>query len=62
LFDAFGQFSTRVDELESAVKKSSRNSSISPSMDGIKKGAATPRKAGVRKLGGQTGHKGSTRA
>ena len=61
LFDLFEQLKKRVDELESTVKKTSRNSSIPPSMDGLKKGAATPRKSGERKSGGQAGHKGSTR-
>ena len=38
LFDLFEQLKKRVDELESTVKKTSRNSSIPPSMDGLKKG------------------------
>jgi len=61
LFDAFEQLKKRVDELENTVKKTSRNSGIPPSMDGLKKGAATPRKPGERRPGGQAGHKGRTR-
>ena len=37
LFDAFEQLKKRADELENTVKKTSRNSGIPPSMDGLKK-------------------------
>jgi len=46
LFDAFEQLKKRVDELENTVKKASRNSSLPPSMDGLKKVQQRPEHLG----------------
>jgi transposase len=43
------------------VEKNSKNSSKPPSSDGLKKGAAEPRQAGVKPTGGQKVHQGVTR-
>jgi transposase len=61
LFDLVGQHERRLRELESQVKKTSRNSSQPPSTDGLPKGPAMPRRPGEKPLGGQPGHQGATR-
>lgn len=61
LFDLLETFERRLKELEEKVEKNSRNSSKPPSSDGLKKGAAEPRKRGEKPTGGQPGHKGITR-
>ena len=61
LFDVQEGFGRRLKELEGKVEKTSKNSSKPPSSDGLKKGAAKPRKKGERPVGGVPGHKGSTR-
>ena len=50
----------KIAELEQRLRKNSRNSDKPPSSDGLSKKPAIPRKKGVRKPGGQTGHKGHT--
>jgi transposase len=56
LFEAFERLQAQVEALNSQITKNSRNSSKPPSSDGLKKGAAQPRKPGERPPGGQPGH------
>jgi transposase len=57
LFDVLEKLESRLVEVE----KNSKNSSKPPSSDGLKKGAAQPRQAGTKPIGGQKGHQGVTR-
>ena len=61
LFDLLEQLEARVATVENKVEKNSQNSSKPPSSEGLKKGAAHPRKAGEKPSGGQKGHQGTTR-
>jgi transposase len=61
LFESVEALERRLRELEEKVEKTSRNSSKRPSSDGLKKGAAEPRRRGEKPTGGQPGHPGVTR-
>lgn len=61
LFDLLSSVEQRLQELEGRVAKTSRNSSKPPSSDGLRRGAAEPRRRGERPSGGQSGHPGRTR-
>jgi transposase len=61
LFDLLEGLERRLKELEEKVEKTSRNSSKPPSSDGLRKGAAEPRRRGEKPSGGQPGHPGATR-
>ncbi|NJO92072.1 MAG: IS66 family transposase [Chloroflexia bacterium] len=52
--------SLRIEELEQRINKNSSNSDKPPSSDGLSKKPAFPRKPGLRKSGGQSGHRGRT--
>ena len=58
LFDLLSSVEQRLQELEGRVAKTSRNSSKPPSSDGLRRGAAEPRRRGERPSGGQSGHPG----
>lgn len=60
LFDLLSKLEQRVGEVEGQVEKTSRNSSKPPSSDGLRKGAAEPRRRGAKPSGGQPGHSGRT--
>ena len=60
LFEAVVSLESRLKELEGRVEKTSRNSSKPPSSDGLRKGAAQPRRCGEKPSGGQAGHPGET--
>lgn len=60
LFEAVVSLESRLKELEERVEKTSRNSSKPPSSDGLRKGAAQPRRRGEKPSGGQAGHPGET--
>jgi transposase len=60
LFDRLASLEGRLKELEGCVEKTSRNSSKPPSSDGLRKGAAEPRRRGENASGGQAGHPGKT--
>ena len=60
LFEAVASLESRLKELEERVEKTSRNSSKPPSSDGLRKGAAEPRRRGEKPSGGQAGHPGET--
>ena len=60
LFDAVVSLEGRLKALEERVEKTSRNSSKPPSSDGLRKGAAQPRRRGETPSGGQAGHPGQT--
>lgn len=62
LFDLLEGLERRLKSIEEKVEKTSRNSSKPPSSDGLKKGAAEPRRRGEKPGGGQPGHPGATRA
>jgi transposase len=62
LFDVLEDLERRLKAIEEKVEKTSRNSSKPPSSDGLKKGAAEPRRRGEKPSGGQPGHPGATRA
>ena len=50
----------KIAQLEQRLNKNSGNSDQPPSSDGLSKKPALPRKRGLRKPGGQTGHPGKT--
>ena len=60
LFEAVVNLESRLKELEERVEKTSRNSSKPPSSDGLRKGAAQPRRRGEKPSGGQADHPGKT--
>ena len=62
LFDVLEDLERRLKAIEEKVEKTSRNSSKPPSSDGLKKGAAEPRRRGEKASGGQPGHPGVTRS
>lgn len=53
------QLQKRIQELEAQINQNSRNSSKPPSTDAFTR-PQSPRKKGVRSVGGQKGHKGQT--
>jgi hypothetical protein len=61
LFDVLEELEGRLKAVEEKVEKTSRNSSKPPSSDGLRKGAAEPRRRGEKPSGGQPGHPGATR-
>jgi transposase len=61
LFDWLEELEERINRLENKIVKDSNNSSKPPSSDGLRKGAAQPRKLGEKSNGGQKGHQGITR-
>ena len=61
-FDLLDGLEKRRADVEKRVVKTSRNSSRPPSSNGLKRPAAAPRQAGVKRPGGQLGHVGMTRA
>ena len=61
LFDVLEDLERRLKAIEEKVEKTSRNSSQPPSSDGLRKGAAEPRRRGEKPSGGQPGHPGATR-
>jgi transposase len=60
LFDLLTGLERRLGEVEAKIEKTSRNSSKPPSSDGLRKGAAEPRRRGANTTGGQAGHPGHT--